>query len=188
MKMTFALCLVLLTTAACSDSVDTDGGLVADKAIAADTGKPATCGTSAYLPADGKIGDFKRTASPKAAANGKQLKDLIDGGSEKYEKNSFVCMSLVSYASATTSYKIEIWLFDQTDAAGAKAAYAATKHPDDADLSPTVGDASRQNSKLLFEYTADMIKGKYLARVKVDDKKGAADGLAAIKAVAANLP
>ena len=193
MKKARLLCLVStlsLTLAACSDDTDSnkDKGTVkdtgvADKAVTADTSS-ATCETQKLLPADGAVGDFKLDKA-LAAQNGKELQALINGGSEKYEKNSFKCMVKATFKSATKKHVMEIWLFDQTDAAGAKAAYDASQHPDDADISPTIGDASRENLKLLFEYTSDMRLGQYLARVKIDDKAAGADGPLALKAIEA---
>lgn len=159
---------------------------VADTGPAADSG-PRVCDTTALLPADNAVGDFARSGQVQVAVNGKQLQDLINGGSEKYEKNSFKCMSLATYASATKKHKVEVWLFNQTGAAGAAAAYKATEHPDDQAISPAVGDAARENTKLLFEYTADLRKGAYVARVKIDDKAGAADGPLFLKALAAAI-
>lgn len=189
MNTVYACVLILsLALAGCSDDTDSkqdkgtpaDSG-AADKAKAADQ-STATCGTQKLLPADGTVGDFKLDKM-EAAADGKGLQALINGGSEKYEKNKFACMVRATFKSATKKHGIEIWIFDQTDAAGAKAAYDASEHSDDADISPTIGDASRENAKLLFEYTADMRLGKYLARVKIDDKAAKADGPTALKAM-----
>lgn len=182
-----ALALLLGLTAACSD--DTTGGQdfgAPDRGTA--DAAPPTCGTTAYLPADSAVGDFKQSAAVKVAATGKQLQDLINGGSEKYQKNGFSCMALAVYQSASASHGVEVWLFDQGSAAGAKAAFEATKNPDDTPISPTLGDESRENKKLLAEYTADMRKGRYLARVKIDDKTGAADGPKVLKVIADALP
>jgi hypothetical protein len=189
MKTVYACILILsLALGACSDDTDTtkDKGTpvdssVADKAKAVDQ-STATCGTKKLLPADGTVGDFKLD-KVEAAADAKGLQALINGGSEKYEKNKFTCMVKATFKSASKKHGIEIWLFDQTDAAGATAAYDASKHPDDADISPTIGDASRENAKLLFEYTADMRLGKYLARVKIDDKAAKADGPTTLSAM-----
>ncbi len=188
MRSVFLSVLLVFSLAGCSDDTDSkqDKGTLADsgaadKAKAADQSS-ASCGTKKLLPADAAVGDFKLD-KVEAAANGKGLQALINGGSEKYEKNKFSCMVKATFKSATKKHSVEIWLFDQTDAGGAKAAYDASKHPDDADITPTIGDASRENAKLLFEYTADMRLGKYLARVKIDDKAAKADGPLALKAM-----
>ena len=187
-------CLLLMfafAISACSDDTDSkqDKGTttkqdkgVADKALA-DQGPVATCGTSKYLPADKAVGDFTRDGAVKAAADGKGLQVLINGGSEKYEKNKFNCMVLAKYKSATVKHTVEVWLFDQTDAAGNKAAYDASKHPDDVDITPVIGDAARENSKLLFDYTADMRLGQHLARIKIDDKAEKGDGPKFLEAI-----
>ena len=191
MRTVGLLPLLFLALAACSDDTDPQkDAAVADKAVIADKApadsSTASCDTKKLLPADGTVGDFKLD-KVEAAVNGKELQALINGGSEKYEKNSFKCMVKSTYksTSATKKYLIEIWIFDQTDAAGAKAAYVASKHSDDADISPTIGDASRENLKLLYDYTADMRQGKYLARIKIDDKAAKADGPVALKAIEA---
>ncbi len=188
--------ILLFTLTACSDDTDVkkDSGpsnpeASVDKSVPKETApadlSTAKCGTKALLPADATIGDFKLD-KVEAAADAKGLQALINGGSEKYEKNKFKCMVKAVYKSPTKTkkYTIEVWLFDQTDAAGAKAAYDASKHPDDADITPTIGDASRENLKLLFEYTADMRKGQYLARIKIDDKTAKADGPLTLKEIA----
>ena len=176
----------LLLCGACSDDgTTTDSG---GPDLTVDSGPPASCGTSAYLPADSTVGDFKQEAQPKAADTGKRLDDLIDGGSEKYKNNKFKCMVEVVYASATKSYKIKVWLFDQTDTAGATGAYTASGSAGFTDITPTVGDASREDLTLPLDYLADMRKGQYLARVQIDDNTSATDGQAMIKAIAAKLP
>lgn len=190
LKHSIPLCLAaLLALAGCSD--DANGGKqdsgpgTTDSVNGKDT-SAATCATKKLLPADGKVGDFKLQKT-EAADDGKSLQALINGGSDKYERNKFKCMVKAAFASATKKHKIEVWIFDQTDSASAKKAYDDSKHADDADLATTLGDASRENTKLLFEYTADMLQGKYVVRIKIDDKKEAADGPLMLKEVEAAI-
>jgi hypothetical protein len=171
----------LLLCSACSDdTTQKDSGTQ-------DIGTPASCGTSAYLPADSAVGDFKK-GTIKAADTGKRLDDLIDGGSEKYKTNNFKCMVQVIYESGSKSYEIKVWLFDQTDATGASGAYTASGSGSFTDITPTVGDASREDLTLPLDYLADMRKGQYLARVQIDDNSAKDDGRAMIKAIASKLP
>jgi hypothetical protein len=177
-----------LAAAGCSD----DSGGKKDAKTSTDTSAvdqgAATCGTTAYVPADSKVGDFKQESS-KVAADGKTLQVLIDGGSTKYEYNKFKCMTRVVYASATkTTYKIEVWLFDQTDSSGAQAAYKATATGDETALTTTLGDESRENLKLVAEYTTDSRKGQYLCHIIADDKTGQTDALAFLSATIKALP
>ena len=186
------LSILVLALAACSDDADPDKDTgpakditVTDKTVTDKTvadKSTATCETKKLLPADSSVGDFKLD-KVEAAQNSKELQALINGGSEKYEKNKFKCMVKATFKSITKKYIIEIWLFDQTDAAGAKAAYDASKNSDDADITPTIGDASRENLKLPFDYSADMRLGQYLARIKIDDNTAKADGPLALKAI-----
>ncbi len=180
-----ALALALALTLGCSDDSGAPDRGAPD--AGQDTAGPS-CDATTYLPQDGAVGDFKLTASPGVAADGKQLEALIDGGSEKYKQNSFSCMTEAIYGSGTASYQIKVWLFNQTDTAGAAAAYTATDNSSFTATATTYGDASRENLKLPLDYMADMRKGKYLARVQVDDPAGAADGLKMVQAIAAALP
>jgi len=172
----------LLAPAGCADSGQTHDNRAFDQGAA--DASPRVCDATALLPGDNAVGDFVREGAVKVAVTAKQLQDLIDGGSDKYEKNHFKCMSLVRYRSASRTHRVEVWVFNQTDAAGARAAYEATRDPDDVALSPPLGDAARENKKLLFEYTADLRKGAHLVRVKIDQKQGAPDGPRFLKAVA----
>lgn len=178
--------LVLLALSACSD----------DTAAGRDLGLPdksadqtqASCATSAFLPADAAVGDFKQKGKPQAAATGQQLDNLINGGSEKYKQNKFLCMVQAVYESTAKSASMKVWIFDQTDATGAEGAYKASAHPDDTATATTIGDASRENLKYLTDYTADMRKGRYLARVVLDVKTASADGLAMLSAIVKAMP
>jgi hypothetical protein len=151
---------------------------------------PASCVTTAYAPASDKVGDYKLDGAIKIAADSTALKDLIDGGSEKYEQNKFVCMSLAKYTSASKSVSVELWIFDQTDVGGATAAMGAVVGPDDTDLAPVLGDAAKENLKLPFGYTAIFRKGKVLGRVILEKDKaiGQADALALLQAAVAAVP
>jgi hypothetical protein len=179
------LCALLLGLGACSDDTKPKADLASPPKEAA----VKSCPTSAFLPADAKVGDYKQDGAPQVATNGIELKALIDGGSEKYEQNSFLCMVLAKYKSASKGVSAELWVFDQTDAAGADAAMKAVLTPDDADLAPTIGDASKENVKLPFGYTAIMRKQRYLGRAVLADKKaeGSADASSLLREIAAAI-
>jgi hypothetical protein len=179
-KTTVALLSMLaLGLPACSDDGDKP---TADAA-------PAPCSSIALLPADNAVGDFTREGTPQEASTEKGLFDLIDGGAEKYIQNKWVCLAMVSYKSATAAHTLEARLFDQTDAAGATAAYTATGSVDDVDITPVIGDAARGHENAVSDlYQADMRKGKYLARVIADKAAGKDDALSLLKAIAAAVP
>jgi hypothetical protein len=184
--------LLVLAFVACSDDTvapKPDTGPGKDVIIAGEA-KPSDCATKAYVPADSKVGDYKLEGAIAFASDGASLKALIDGGSEKYEQNKFSCMSLAKYKSASKSVTVELWLFDQTDSAGATAAMGAVVGPDDTDLSPVLGDAAKENLKLPFGYTAIFRKGKVLGRVILAEKKteGQADALSLLTATAGAVP
>jgi len=190
MSMRVLSCLLLTwALVGCSDDdlgtkLDGGGG-GADKGATVDQ-STAKCGTSAFLPADSAVGAYKVKGTPKAAATNKQLDDLINGGSEKYKTNKFSCMVEAFYTSGAMT--AQVWIFDQTDKTGAEGAYKATTSSDNTDITPTIGDASRENLKLLADYLGFMRKGKYLARVSIDDLTAKADGQALLKASAGAMP
>jgi hypothetical protein len=147
---------------------------------------PKTCTATAYLPADGKLGDYKQQ-DLQIATNGKELDDLIDGGSEKFKDNKFSCLSWVKYASAGKAVSIDIRLFDQTDSGGATAAYGlvGTTY---VDITPVIGDAAKDDTTLPTTYAAVMRKGKFLAQVTANKKDAQADATEVVKGIAAALP
>jgi hypothetical protein len=167
-----SMLLAGLLLGACSDdngqksdngSTKTDGG---GTGACEDT---KTCGTTDLLPADNAVGDYAKKGAPRVAADAACLQQLIDGGSVKYEQNKFACVSVVTYASAADSAEIEVWAFDQTDAAGAQAAMdlAAANMTD---LGPTLGEASKEDVSLPSTYMAFARKGKTLVRVLANKK------------------
>jgi hypothetical protein len=180
--------LSLLLGAGCSDEKkpNPDSKIVADGPQKVDGGNK-TCGTTAHLPANGKVGDYQQSQAPEVATNSQQLFDLIDGGAEKYLQNKFVCMTKAKYASAAKSINIDVWLFDQTDAAGATAAMTAATSAGETPTAPVIGDASVENLGLTFGYQATMRKGKYLARVITEKKEGKDDALALLTQIAGAL-
>ncbi len=139
------------------------------------------CGAGTFLPASDAIDDFKNEGSVKGATNSCELELLIDGGAEKYSQNKFNCMVLAKYKSVTKSIAVDAWIFDQTDNQGAEGAYQLVGTLDDTPLTPTLGDASQENLKLPFSYTATMRKGKYVVRIFVDKKEGKNEGMAFLK-------
>ena len=146
------------------------------------------CATSSFLPANGKVEDFKKESDDQIATNSCELQALIDGGAEKYEKHKFQCMTLAKYASAAKTIKITVWLFDQTDPSAAGAAYEEIGTADNTATAPSIGDASEENLKLPFDYLANMRKGKYLARVFVDKKEGQKEGIQLLQEIATAIP
>lgn len=187
-RMLVAIAAVALALAACSDDngSKTDGK-VPDSTVQSDA--PVVCTVDALLPKNNTVGDFVEDGAPQTADNLTALTALIDGGSEKYTQGGkFVCMALQKYKSATKTHGLELWLFDQTDTAGATAAYANTSNPDDQDLTPTIGDASRGHENAIAGiYQADMRKGQYLARVIADAVAGKDDALALLTALASAI-
>jgi hypothetical protein len=177
----FALCLAVGLAALAAGCSDDDGE------------KPPECVADTLLPADGAVGDLKASGTAKTALNKKALEDLINGGSEKYTANRFACLALLTYTSAAKGYKdFEVRLFDQTDAAGAQAAYKASAPVGAVDISPTIGDASREDVNTVARvYTGGMRKGKYVARVQAEDaadpNNAKADVQAMLKAIAAAI-
>lgn len=179
MRTLMALGVTLqLLALGCSD----DGGKTADSRP---PDSAQTCPTS-LLPADGKVGDFKRQATPETATNLTALTALINGGAEKYTQGGkFVCMARVKYTSATKTHTLDVRVFDETDAAGAESTYTQTKNPDDQDLSPTIGDASRGHENTVSGiFQADMRKKKYVVRVIADKTVGKTDALSLLEAIA----
>ena len=187
-RMLFALAVVLLA-AGCSD----DNGTKPDSSVVPDgpgsSDGPQACQVTALLPADNTVGDFAQDGSPQTAGDLTELTALINGGSEKYTQGGkFVCMALATYKSATKTHTLELWLFDETDTAGAEVAYTATLHPDDQDTSPTIGDASRgHENSIAGIYQADMRKGRYLARVIADAIAGKDDAINVLRTVAGGI-
>jgi hypothetical protein len=186
-KMTRALLAVgacLALGLGCSDDSkqQKDNGPTPD--LSKDTG-PKVCGATSLLPADSAVGDYKKD-TPQVATTPKELDDLIDGGSEKFINNKFNCMAWVKYSSTAASASVDIKLFDQTDAAGAQAAYGivGTGYTD---ITPVVGDAAKE-SVLVSSYAAVMRKGKHIAQVEAKPKTAQADAVALLKALAGLLP
>jgi hypothetical protein len=175
--LSLALCCALAL--GCSDD-DTDkkdtGTTKLDGGGKLDTGG-AACTVTDLLPADDAVGDFKK-GTPETAKDSKSLTDLINGGADKYFKNSFNCMTKVSYTSATQAWDLEVWLFDQGDTAGATGAYTDTAIPGvDADITPTIGEASRENiNTVAGVYTGYARKDKYLVRIFAENTADATAG------------
>jgi len=180
--------IVSLLIAGCSDdSAKTDTGAgSSDKSVTAEA-STGTCGTSAFAPADGTVADYTK-GTPKVATTAKELQDLIDGGSEKYSNNQFACMVQVVYTNSTKGVTLEAWIFDQTNAAGAEAAMTAALSADDTELTPKIGDASKENTKLLSNYTVIMRKGQYVGRILASKKDASADAVALLTAIAGAMP
>jgi hypothetical protein len=145
-----------------------------------------SCSATPLLPADNTVGDFTQDGAPQKATNLTELTALINGGAEKYtQTQKFVCMAWVKYKSGSKSHTLEVRLFDETDQAGAEAAYKATEHPDDQDITPAIGDASRGHENAVSGiYQADMRKGQYLVRIIADQTAGKDDALAMLTAIA----
>lgn len=189
--LALALCCGLAAGCSDDDNGKKDTGAVQQDG-SADTGVK-TCVAKDLLPADNAVGDFTQKAAPQIAADSKSLTDLINGGSDKYFNNNFDCLALVVYASATKSWDLEVWLFDQTDSTGADGAYKATAIAGiDADITPTIGDASRENvNTVAGVYTAYARKGRYLVRVfaenTADATAGKDDVQAMLKAIVAAI-
>ena len=176
---------LVLVSCSDDDKVNADMGTGADKAIADITA--ATCGTSAALPADGKVSGYKLKGTAKVAATGTDLNLLINGGSEKYKTDESTCMVEAFYTDAAGKLTAQVWIFDQTDAAGATGAFTSVISGDYTDISPAVGDAGKENLNLLADYVGIMRKGKYVVRVSLDDKSKSADGQAFLKEIASAL-
>jgi hypothetical protein len=189
-KMTHVLLVagVCLTLGlGCSDDTkqpQNDKGPTADLKVSKDTG-PKTCSATSLLPADNTVSDYKKD-TPQIATTAKELNDLIDGGSEKFSDNKFVCMAWVKYTSTTASSSVDVKLFDQTDAAAVQAVYGivGTTYTD---ISPVIGDAAKE-SVLVSSYAAVMRKGKYIAQIEAKPKTAQADAVSLLKALAAALP
>jgi hypothetical protein len=187
-RLIVLLSIPALVLVSCSDDDKGNGadmGNGADQAVADIT--VATCGTSAALPADDKVSGYKLKGTAKVAATGKDLDLLINGGSEKYKTNKFTCMVEAFYTDATGKLTAQVWIFDQTDAAGATGAFTLVTSGDYTDISPAVGDAGKENLKLLADYVGIIRKGKHVARVSLDDKSKSADGQAFLKEIASAL-
>ena len=184
-----ALCIPALLALACSDDDKSNNSKAdaagPDQAVADMT--PAVCGTSSALPADGAVTGYNKKGAHKAAATFKQLDLLINGGSVKYQTNKFACMVEAFYTDSTGKITAQVWIFDQTDVAGATGAFSAVLSSDYTDITPAVGDAAKENLNLLADYQAFMRKSKYVVRVSLDDKSKSADGQAFLTAIAAKL-
>lgn len=174
--LALALCCALAAGCSDDDNGKKDTGTTPKDGGADKGGK--TCTAKDLLPADNTVGDFKQQATPQTAADSKSLTDLINGGSDKYFNNRFACLALVVYGSVAKSWDLEVWLFDQTDSVGADGAYKATAISGvDADITPTIGDASRENvNTVAGVYTGYARKGKYLARIFAENKPDATAG------------
>ena len=181
-RATLCLPALLLLVLASACSGDDNGG----KQDSGGTDSTQVCSSVALMPADSAVGDFKRENAPQVARNLTDLTALIDGGADKYTKGGkFICMALTKYISSTKTHTLELWIFDETDQAGAQATYDDTEHPDDTDLSPTIGDAARGHDNTVSDsYTADFRKGRYLVRLTADKVAGKSDALELLKAVA----
>lgn len=190
LKSFFTTVFVLALAGGCSDdsnggpTPDTGGGK-ADKGGGAGDA-PKSCSATPLLPADNAVGDFAQDGSPQQARDLTELTALINGGAEKYtQTNKFACMAWVKYKSGTQSHTLEVRLFDETDQAGADAAYQATQNPDDQDITPAIGDAARGHENVVSGiYQADMRKGQYLARIIADQTAGEYDALEMLRAIA----
>jgi hypothetical protein len=180
-----ALLLALTLVGGCSD--DTSNPQV-DKGPPKTETQQLSCNTMGLLPTDKSVGDYTRKATPDIAANATSLQALIDGGSEKYSQNKFICMVQAFYTSTTSGAEIKIWVFDQTDAAGATAAMTAAVSPVFTDITPTIGDASKEDTTLPAAYVAFARKGKTLARVEANKKTANTDAQSLLKAIITAAP
>jgi hypothetical protein len=194
MSRALSILALLLATAlvgACSDDTSKTvdkGPSKVDTKVGGTDGTTKTCSTSSLLPADKSVSDYTKKAAADVANDATSLQALIDGGSEKYSQNKFVCMVQAIYASTTSSSEITVWIFDQTDAAGATAAMTAAVSATSTDLTPTVGDASKEDTTLVSGYVAFARKNKTLVRVSANKKAVSADAQALLKAIIAAAP
>jgi hypothetical protein len=135
------------------------------------------------MPADKAVGDYTRKAAPESANDVSALQAIVDGASEKYSQNKFVCMSRAYYDSAASGAQVELWVFDQTDAAGAKAAMDIAV-AGLTDLAPVIGDASKEDTTVVGGYLAfARTKGKTLVRVYANKKAAKDDAVSLLKLV-----
>jgi hypothetical protein len=131
---------------------------------------PPGCGIDALMPADGAVLDYAVDGTPQKALDEQALFDLIDGGGVKYTQNGFVCMVVADFASLSESAVVTLWIYDQGTIAGAQGAWDATSSPTYTDLTPTVGDASREDLTLPFNYAADARVDRFLVQLTTDPK------------------
>jgi len=175
--LSLALCCALAWGCSDDDNDKKDTGTTKlDGGQKQDTGG-APCTVTDLLPADDAVGDYKK-GTPKTAKDSTSLTDLINGGADKYFNNNFNCMTRVIYTSAAQAWDLEVWLFDQGDTTGASGAYTATAITGvDVDITPTIGDASRENVNAVGGvYTGYARKGKYLVRIFAENKADASAG------------
>jgi hypothetical protein len=185
------LVMALATIGACSDDTTSK----TDTAPAKDTGKPVIdvnssghCEVTAFFPVAGKVLDYAMSEGPRVAVNAKELEDIVDGGSEKYKDNKFSCMAEVYYTSASKATKIKIWSFNQTDKTGAEGAYTKISNGSETPITPTIGDASQEDTTLPLNYIASMRKGQYLIQVFVDKKESKDHGVSFLNEIAKSIP
>ncbi len=151
-----------------------------EQGVAQEQGATPTCSVTDLLPTD--VQGYTPTDAPLVATNAKELQDIVNGGSEKYENNKYKCMAEVFFASAGTELKV--WFFDQTDTAGATAAYDAVGTGTETVTDPVIGDACKEDLTLPLNYTAFMRKGQYLVLISANKKDANVVSLALMEALA----
>jgi hypothetical protein len=192
-RMTKLLPLLVATLlpGACSDdstAPQLDKSLPKAEMTVGHDGATKTCSTAALMPADKAVGDYTRKAAPESANDVAALQAIVDGGSEKYSQNKFVCMSRAYYDSVAIGAEVELWVFDQTDAAGAQAAMDIAVSGL-TDLTPVIGDASKEDLTVVGGYLAfARSKGRTLARVYANKKTARDDAVALLKLVLTAAP
>jgi hypothetical protein len=177
--MICALLFLVLGNGCSSDSNNTkDTGSTQDTTVVKESK------VVSFLPADDAVKGYVKQQAPETAATNKELDDLIDGGSEKYKENKFYYMTQVYYLNTQKATSIKVWIFDQTDTAGAEGAFNRAKSPSGTAISPAIGEASLEDLTLPAGYTAILRKAKYVAQVVVDKKDSKDDGKALLTKIA----
>jgi hypothetical protein len=151
-------------------------------------GDRATCSLgAAALPADGTVGDYALNGGVTQADTAQQLYDLIDGAGDRYTSAGFVCLRSGRYSSTGGAADITVSIYDQGSTSGATAVYDAYATSGQGALSPTRGDASRENTSLPLNYEAYMRVGRIFVDVVGDSPQSRDSAIAMLDAVLAGV-
>jgi hypothetical protein len=160
--------------------------MIAAAAAACGGEKAPTCSIgTADLPADNAVGDYVLSGAATQADSAQQLYDLIDGAGDRYLSAGFLCLRSGTYSSPGGGPDITVSIYDQGTAGGATAVYDAYATSGEQPLTPTRGDASRENMPL--NYQAYLRAGRIFVDVVADSPQSRDSAVAMLDAVLAGL-
>jgi hypothetical protein len=173
--------VALVLVAACSTPSST-------KSDGANGDAAPTCSIPAsILPADSAVGDYTLSGAATQVDSAQQLYDLIDGGADRHLSAGFVCLRSGRYSSPGGLADIAVSIYDQGTTSGATAVYSAYSTSGQRPLTPTLGDASTEDTSLPLNYRAFMRIGRFFVDIIADSPQGRTSTIAMLEAVLANI-